>query len=76
MAEGLAALPGQIPAVRSWSQGHNVVSSDRNYDFGLVADFDSQDNLQDYIAHPAHQSTLNALILPVLGALAVVDFEL
>ena len=76
MADGLAELPSRIPQIRAWSQGRNVVQSDRNYDFALVADFDSLADMKIYQAHRDHQAVVAELILPVVESLVVADFDL
>lgn len=76
MAEGLASLPGKIPVIRKWSQGFNLIASDRHYDFCLVGDFDSPADLQIYQNHPAHQEVITTLIRPITAGVVVVDFEL
>ena len=74
MAAGLASLPSRVPVIRAWSQGANVVPSDRSYDFCLVGDFDSENDLQTYQDHPAHQDVVSRLIRPIVSSVVVVDF--
>ncbi|HET6387035.1 MAG TPA: Dabb family protein [Armatimonadota bacterium] len=75
MAEGLQSLPGRVSVIRQWSQGANTQSSDRSYDFSLIADFDSLGDLGVYQDHPAHQEVVTTLIRPIVNSVVVVDFE-
>lgn len=54
----LATLEGQVPVIRSFSVGVNVVPSDRAYDVALVATFDSVEDFDAYTVHPYHQEIL------------------
>ena len=75
MIEGLGALPGRISQIRSWSQGTNVLPSDRSYDFCLIGDFDSLEDLKIYQDHPDHQDVVQNRIRPIVDSVVVVDFE-
>jgi hypothetical protein len=75
MAEGLSGLSARIPEIRNWSQGSNIMESDRNYDFCLIADFDSEAALQVYQDHPAHQQVVTDRIRPIVNSVVVVDFS-
>ena len=57
----LAQLPGQIPEVREWEQGHNVSGRDIAYDLALYSSFESQEALQRYSDHPAHRAVVDRL---------------
>lgn len=50
----IRAMVGRVPVLRSLQAGLNVVPSERAYDVGLVATFDSLDDLQVYADHPEH----------------------
>jgi len=75
MSEGLSGLPARIPEIRHWSQGTNVMESDRNYDFCLIGDFESEAALQIYQDHPAHQQVVTERIRPIVDSVVVVDFS-
>ena len=57
----LARLPGLIPEVRAWEQGHNVSGRDIAYDLALYSAFDDQGALQRYSDHPAHRAVVDRL---------------
>jgi hypothetical protein len=55
-AEGLAALPGRIPEIRSYRFGPDAgLAGGGNDDFALVADFDDAEAYRRYTEHPAHR---------------------
>ena len=57
----LAQLPGQIPEVREWEQGHNVSGRDIAYDLALYSSSENQEALQRYSDHPAHRAVVAKL---------------
>ena len=69
----LMAMDGEIPSLRGLEVGADVILSTRSYDVVLIADFDNQDGLDAYIAHPAHQVVLE-FIERVMEPRIVVDF--
>lgn len=73
--EGLAALPGQIPDVRSFRFGTNAGAAD-NFDVGVVADFDDADAYQRYAEHPAHVALVTERLRPIIAARAAVQHRL
>lgn len=54
----LAALAGLIPSVRRLDVGADVLSIERSFDTGLVAEFDDRSGLDVYDAHPEHKSVV------------------
>ncbi|MCW2603473.1 MAG: stress responsive protein [Pseudonocardiales bacterium] len=71
----IADLPNHIPQIRAMSIGRDAVKGPNSHEIGLVADFDSLEDLAIYSAHPAHQPVLD-MSAPVKASLSVVDFEL
>jgi hypothetical protein len=57
----LAQLPGRIPEVLAWEQGHNVSGRDIAYDMALYSSFENQEALQRYSDHPAHRAVVDRL---------------
>ena len=70
----MQALPGKIPAIKTWQHGFNVTEDADAWDYGLNSAFASESDLHAYFEHPAH--------LPVLeqwneiATLAFTDFKL
>lgn len=54
----LAALADLIPSVRRLDVGADVLSLERSFDTGLIAEFDSREGLDEYDAHPEHQAVV------------------
>ncbi len=73
--DGLAALPAQIPELRSYVIGTDVGASEGNFDFAVVADLDDVDAFRRYIDHPAHMSVVVERIRPILADRAAVQYE-
>jgi hypothetical protein len=51
---GLDALPPQIPQIRTFAHGSDVGVSEGNFDYVVVADFDSVQDWRAFRQHPAH----------------------
>lgn len=54
IAAALRRLPPQIPEIRYYQVGLDVVHSARSYDLALVSAFDDLAALERYRAHPKH----------------------
>lgn len=76
LAESLAALPDQVPALRRYRFGPDLRVSDGTWDFAVVADVDDVDGFVSYRNHPAHQAVLRDRIEPLLGERIAVQFAL
>ena len=53
-AEMLRALVGVIPSLKSMEVGIDFLGSERSYDLVLSAEFENEECLHAYDAHPAH----------------------
>jgi len=65
VADGLRALPGQVPSIRSYVVGPDLGLGEGRWDFGVVAEFDDADGYRAYVDHPAHQAVATDLIAPI-----------
>ena len=70
----LLGLEGKIPQLRHLEVGVNLVQSYRSYDLSLVARFDSLEDLQAYLNHPAHVEVVKKL-QGVRKSTITVDYE-
>jgi len=73
----LNALPAKVPGILNWTLGaHRAPPGGRSghWDFGLVCDFRSFEDLQAYNSHPAHFEAAKT-VLPMISAHAICDFE-
>jgi hypothetical protein len=50
----LGSLPAEIPLIRSYEVVREAGLSKRNADLAVVASFDSVEDYQAYLVHPAH----------------------
>jgi hypothetical protein len=73
---GLAALPSQIPEIRSYQFGPDLRTNKRNADYVLVADFENEADYGVYVEHPAHVDFMKTLAAPILESFRAAQFEL
>jgi len=76
VTDGLAALPGKIPEIRSYQFGPDVQIDRRNADYALIADFENEADYQIYVKHPAHIEFLKNVSGPILDSFSAARFEL
>ncbi len=68
LADGLAALPGQVPEILAYTFGPDLGLADDHPDYGLVADFADVDAYRRYAQHPAHRRLIDDLLEPILAS--------
>ncbi len=73
---GLATLPAAIDVLVTYSFGPDVAFSEGNFDYAVVADFNSIEDYPIYVQHPAHADVAARLIRPHVAARSAVQFEL
>ena len=73
LSGALADLVGVVPGIVSMTVGTNCVNAEGNWDFGLVVDFETEEDLQVYAVHPAHLEVVKQ-IRAVVSVRAAVDF--
>ena len=74
--EMLEKLPEQIPWIRRSETGLNHSGANQtNYHLCLIADFDSQEDLERYIVHPDHVK-VGEFMKKVRRKRSCVDYEL
>ncbi len=76
IADGLAALPTQIPEIRRYRFGPDAGGVEGNWDYAVVADFDDRAGWEVYAPHPAHQAFIAERMRPVLADRAALQLEL
>jgi hypothetical protein len=74
--EGLRALPAAIPQIRRYELGADAGLAEGNFDFALVADFDSPADFVTYQEHPEHQRLLRERLRPAIAARAAAQYGL
>lgn len=73
----LNELPKKVPGIRTWTLGKHTGAPGASgdlWDYGLVCDFDSFDELERYSDHPFHMEVV-AKLTPMFSARAVCDYE-
>ena len=73
LSDALADLVGVVPGIISLTVGPNCVNAEGNWDFGLVVDFETEEDMQAYAVHPAHREVVKQ-IRAVVSERAAVDF--
>ncbi|MEO6989143.1 MAG: Dabb family protein [Aquihabitans sp.] len=75
LADGLRALPDQIPAIADYKVGPDIGLADDNWDFAVSADFESVDDFHTYRSHPDHVAVIRELIQPHVAKRLAVQFD-
>ncbi len=75
VAVALRELPGLIPEIHSFSCGPDVGDNAGNWDFAVVAEFDSIDDQTIYRDHPEHKRVITDFIAPIRADRAVVQYD-
>jgi len=68
-------LPEQISQVRQYVHGSDVGVAEGNFDYVLVADFDTVDDWRTYRDHPAHQLFIAEHIVGKIKQRAAVQYQ-
>ena len=71
----LAALPAAVPEIHRYVFGDDTGLADGNYDFAIIADFESRPDWQTYVTHEQHQRVIAERIRPILQDRAAVQYE-
>jgi hypothetical protein len=75
VAAALRALPDQIPEIRSFRCGPDVGVNEGNWQFAVVAEFDSIEDQTVYRDHPAHLKVIDEKIAPIRAERAAVQYD-
>jgi hypothetical protein len=71
----LRKLPGAIPQLRSYTVGGDAGINQGNFEYAVVADFDSVEDYLVYRDNPQHQAVIAEHINPILASRAAVQLE-
>ena len=74
LLDGLAKMPHEIDYIRRYEYGPDLALRDDTYDFGLIADFDSENDFRRYSDDPDHQVLVHNLIRPIAEEMARVQY--
>lgn len=72
---GLDAMRGNIPGMESFTHGADVIGADRSFDYAIVADFHTVEDIAVYNTHPLHEP-LKQYSFPNSEQILAVDFHL
>lgn len=73
--QGLDAMRGNIPGMESLTHGADVMGAERSFDYAIVADFHSVEDIAVYNTHPLHEP-LKQYSFPNSEQILAVDFHL
>ena len=73
--DGLNNMTGKIPGMLSLSHGADVLNTERSFDYAIVADFETVEDIAVYNTHPLHEP-LKAFSFPNSQQILSVDFHL
>lgn len=72
---GLDELVESIDVIRSYVHGPDAGISPGNFDYVVVADFDSPEDFQAYRKHPRHQELIAELLADHAAERVAVQYE-
>ncbi|RAN73299.1 stress protein [Bacillus sp. SRB_336] len=72
---GLDRMRGNIAGMRAITHGADVVGAERSFDYAIVADFDTVEDIAAYNIHPLHEP-LKQYSFPNSEQILSVDFHL
>ena len=71
--DGMDALPDKIPQIQSYSHGPDAAIVDGKFDYGMVAEFNTSEDLLTYLEHPEHKA-VGALVMAAIADAAQLQF--
>ena len=74
MLAELAAFPARFPAMRSWTMGENRSSRDDRYSHGFVVEFETEQELVEYLATEEHERFVRERFRPIIQERAIVSY--
>lgn len=74
MLDELATFPAQYPAMRSWTMGENRSSRDDRFSHGFVVEFETEEQLVDYLATETHERFVRERFRPIIQERAIFSY--
>ena len=74
LKQALGGLPALIPEIREFVFGHDILRTERSWDFALISAFDNVEAMNRYQINPDHQIILQK-VRAMCDSIVVVDFE-
>ena len=75
LAAGLAKMPEIMDYIQRYEFGSDLGLGDENFDFALVADFESAKDFEMYSKNPDHQILVHNLVRPIAAEVVRVQYE-
>lgn len=75
ISEGLSSLPGQIPEIKTYHHGSDLGLNEGNFDYVVVADFDTVDEYITYRDHSDHRAVINERIAGRVAERVAVQYQ-
>ena len=75
VSAALDTLPATIDVLRTYRHGRDVGISDGNFDYVVVADFDSADDFAVYRDHPDHVAVIQRVFAGKVAQRVAVQYE-
>ena len=75
MLTELATFPQQFPAMQSWTMGVNRSSRDDRFTHGFVVEFETEEQLVDYLATDVHERFVRDRFWPIIQERAIFSYE-
>jgi Stress responsive A/B Barrel Domain len=76
LARQLRTLPGTIGQIKAYDVGPDAEMNPGNYQFAVVADFDSVEDYLVYRDHPVHRDIIGKYVTPIVDQRAAVQYSL
>jgi formyltetrahydrofolate synthetase len=74
VTSGFANLANGISEIRHYSFGVNMNLAVSNYEYALVAQFDTIEEFNAYVVHPKHQHFMDTVTSPIVKSYGAVQY--
>ncbi len=74
--EAFTALPEKVPGIVNNSFGPDLSIFPGNADYVLILDVENEDDLQAYVAHPAHTELMESVTGPLMASWATAQLSI
>ncbi len=74
VTEGFSKLADSIDEIAEYSFGKNMALAGSNFDYALIAKFNSLEEFERYTVHPEHQNFMDTLTTPIVESYGAVQY--
>jgi antibiotic biosynthesis monooxygenase (ABM) superfamily enzyme len=75
VTSGFANLANVISEIKHYSFGANMNLAGSNYEYALVAQFDTIEEFNAYVVHPKHQHFMDTVTSPIVKSYGAVQYN-